>query len=76
MDNIVIDKEIITPVLPATSEVTISQLPKVTTMAPTDLLEIDRNGTGAAVSYATLVTSISDSLGMTGIAQALEIIIG
>lgn len=76
MDNIVIDKEIITPVLPATSEVTISQLPKVTTMAPTDLLEIDRNGTGAAVSYATLVSALSDSLGLTGVTEALERIIG
>ncbi|WP_418991113.1 hypothetical protein [Alistipes sp.] len=47
MDSIVTDKEIIAPLLPATSEVTISQLPKVNTMAPTDLLEIDRNGTGA-----------------------------
>lgn len=76
MDNIVIDKEIITPVLPATSEVTISQLPKVTTMAPTDLLEIDRNGTGAAVSYATLVSAVSSSLGLKGVTEALERIIG
>lgn len=76
MDNIVIDKEIITPVLPTTSEVTISQLPKVTTMAPTDLLEIDRNGTGAAVSYATLVSAVSSSLGLTGVTEALERIIG
>lgn len=76
MDNIVIDKEIITPVLPATSEVTISQLPKVTKMAATDLMEIDRNGTGAAVSYATFVAAVSDSLGMTGILETLERIIG
>lgn len=76
MDNIATDKEIIAPVLPATSEVTISQLPKVTTMAPTDLLEIDRNGTGAAVSYATLVSAVSSSLGLTGIQETFERIIG
>lgn len=76
MDNIVIEKEIITPVLPATSEVTISQLPKVTKMAAADLIEIDRNGTGAAVSYATLVSAMTSSLGLTGVAEALDKLIG
>lgn len=56
--------------------ITIAELTKVTTLAPTDLIEIDRNGAGAAVSYATLVKAVSDSLGLTGIAQVLEMIIG
>lgn len=56
--------------------ITIAELTKVTSLASTDLIEIDRNGAGAAVSYATLVTSISDSLGMTGILETLERIIG
>lgn len=58
------------------SGITIAQLTKVSTLAATDLLEIDRNGTGAAVSYATLVTEMSKSLGLAGIAEALELIIG
>lgn len=76
MDSIVTDKEIIAHVLPATNEVTISQLPKVTTLASTDLIEIDRNGTGAAVSYATLVSTVSSSLGLTGMLETFERIIG
>lgn len=56
--------------------ITIAELTKVTTLAPTDLLEIDRNGAGAAVSYATFVAAVSDSLGMTGILETLERIIG
>lgn len=76
MDNIVIDKDLLTPVLPATSEVTISQLPKVTTMAATDLMEIDRNGTGAAITYANLTQAIASTLGLAGVAEALEQIIG
>ena len=43
--------------------ITLSQLPKVTTLAANDLIEIDRNGTGAAVSYANLVEAMADSLG-------------
>ncbi|WP_278995283.1 hypothetical protein [Alistipes finegoldii] len=58
------------------SGITIAELTKVSTLAATDLLEIDRNGTGAAVSYATLVTEMSKSLGLAGIAEALELIIG
>ena len=56
--------------------ITLSQLPKVTTMAANDLIEIDRNGTGAAVSYANLVEAMTDSLGLAGVAEALEQIIG
>lgn len=58
------------------SGITIAELTKVSTLAATDLLEIDRNGTGAAVSYATLVSEMSKSLGLAGIAEALELIIG
>lgn len=58
------------------SGITIAELTKVSTLAATDLLEIDRNGTGAAVSYATLVTEMSKSLGLAGITEALELIIG
>lgn len=58
------------------SGITIAELTKVSTLATTDLLEIDRNGTGAAVSYATLVSEMSKSLGLAGIAEALELIIG
>ena len=39
-------------------------------------MEIDRNGTGAAVSYANLVEAMADSLGLAGVAEALEQIIG
>lgn len=56
--------------------ITIAELPKVTTLAATDLLEIDRNGAGAAVSYANLVSSLSGSLGLPGVREALETIIG
>lgn len=56
--------------------ITISELTKVTTLAATDLLEIDRNGTGAAVSYASLVANITASLGLAGIEEALRQIIG
>lgn len=56
--------------------ITLSQLPKVTTLAANDLIEIDRNGTGAAVSYANLVEAMADSLGLAGVAEALEQIIG
>lgn len=59
-----------------TDTITLSQLPKVTTLAATDLIEIDRNGTGAAVTYATLVDAITASLGLTGIEEALNHIIG
>ena len=52
------------------------QFPKVTTLSATDLLEIDRNGTGAAVSYATLVEAIGGSLGLTDLEEALKQIIG
>lgn len=31
---------------PVSGAITLSQLPKVTTLAATDLIEIDRNGTG------------------------------
>ena len=56
--------------------ITLSQLPKVTTLAANDLIEIDRNGTGAAVSYVNLVEAMADSLGLAGVAEALEQIIG
>lgn len=56
--------------------ITIAELTKVTTLASTDLIEIDRNGTGAAVSYATLVTALTASLGLKGVQAALEKIIG
>lgn len=58
------------------SGITIAELTKVSTLAATDLLEIDRNGVGAAVSYATLVSEMGKSLGLAGIAEALELIIG
>lgn len=61
---------------PTPTGITIAELTKVTTLAATDLLEIDRNGAGAAVSYATLVAAISSSLGLTGVAEALEKLIG
>lgn len=61
---------------PVSGTITLSQLPKVTTLAATDLIEIDRNGTGAAVTYATLVDAITASLGLTGIEEALNHIIG
>jgi len=61
---------------PVSGAITLSQLPKVTTLAATDLIEIDRNGTGAAVTYATLVDAITASLGLTGIEEALNHIIG
>ena len=56
--------------------ITIAELTKVTTLADTDLLEIDRNGAGAAVTYATLVTALSNSLGLTGVREAFDILIG
>lgn len=56
--------------------ITIAELPKVTTLAATDLIEIDRNGSGAAVTYTNLVTSLSSSMGVTGVREALELIIG
>ena len=58
-----------------TDTITLSQLPKVTALATTDLIEIDRNGTGA-VTYATLVDAMTASLGLTGIEEALNHIIG
>ena len=61
---------------PVSGAITLSQLPKVTTLAATDLIEIDRNGTGAAVTYATLVDAITASLGLTGIKEALTHFIG
>ena len=61
---------------PVSGAITLSQLPKVTTLAATDLIEIDRNGTGAAVTYATLVDAITASLGLTGIKEALNHSIG
>ena len=61
---------------PVSGAITLSQLPKVTTLAATDLIEIDRNGTGAAVTYATLVDAITASLELTGIKEALNHIIG
>ena len=61
---------------PVSGAITLSQLPKVTTLAATDLIEIDRNGTGAAVTYATLVDAITASLGFTRIKEALNHIIG
>ena len=61
---------------PVSGAITLSQLPKVTTLAATDLIEIARNGTGAAVTYATLVDAITASLGLTGIKEALNHIIG
>lgn len=56
--------------------ITLSELPKVTSLASTDLIEVDRNGAGAAVAYSTLVSSLSNSLGVTGIREVLELIIG
>ena len=56
--------------------ITLSQLPKVTTLSDNDLLEIDRNGTGASVSYATLVDAIGGSLGLTDLEETLKQIIG
>lgn len=60
----------------STDTITLSQLPKVTSLASTDLIEIDRNGTGAAVTYATLVDAMTASLGLTGIEETLKRIIG
>lgn len=59
-----------------TDTITLSQLPKVTALVATDLIEIDRNGTGAAVTYANLVVALTASLGLTGIEEALKQIIG
>lgn len=59
-----------------TDTITLSQLPKVTTLAATDLIEIDRNGTGAAVTFATLVDAMTASLGLTGITDVLQKLIG
>jgi len=59
-----------------TDTITLSQLPKVTTLAVTDLIEIDRSGTGAAITYETLVRAMAASLGLTGIEEALNHIIG
>ena len=59
-----------------TDTITLSQLPKVTTLAATDLIEIDRNGTGAAITYETLLLTITASLGLTGITDVLQKIIG
>ena len=56
--------------------ITLSQLPKVTILAANDLIEIDRNGTGAAVSYVNLGEAMADSLGLAGVVEALEQIIG
>lgn len=56
--------------------ITIAELPKITALAATDLIEIDRNGAGAAVTYATLVSSLSSSMGLTGVREVLESIIG
>lgn len=56
--------------------ITLSQLPKVTILAANDLIEIDHNGTGAAVSYVNLVEAMADSLGLAGVVEALEQIIG
>ncbi|WP_303204568.1 hypothetical protein [Alistipes finegoldii] len=61
---------------PVSGAITLSQLPKVTTLAATDLIEIDRNGTGAAVTYATLVDAMTASLGLTGLTDVLQKIIG
>lgn len=61
---------------PVSGAITLSQLPKVTTLATTDLIEIDRNSTGAAVTYATLVDAMTASLGLTGITDVLQKIIG
>lgn len=56
--------------------ITIAEMTKVTSLASTDLIEIDRNGAGAAVSFDTLTAEISKVLGLTGITEALEKIIG
>lgn len=56
--------------------ITIAELPKVATLASTDLIEIDRNGAGAAVTYANLVAALSSSMGVTGMRDAFEAIIG
>lgn len=56
--------------------ITIAEMTKVTSLASTDLIEIDRNGAGAAVSFDTLSAEISKVLGLTGITEALEKIIG
>ena len=56
--------------------ITIAELPKVTSLTATDLIEIDRNGSGTAVTYANLVASLSSSMGVTGVREALELIIG
>lgn len=61
---------------PVSGAITLSQLPKVTTLVATDLIEIDRNGTGAAVTYATLVDAMTASLGLTGLTDVLQKIIG
>ena len=56
--------------------ITLSQLPKVTILAATDLIEIDRNGPGAAVSYVNLVETMADSLGLARVVEALAQISG
>lgn len=53
--------------------ITLSQLPKVTALSATDLIEIDRNGTGATVTYANLVVALTASLGPTGIEETLKL---
>ena len=56
--------------------ITLSQLPKVTTLAANDLIEIDRNGTGAAVSYVNLGDAMAHTPGLAGMVEALQQIIG
>lgn len=56
--------------------ITIAELPKVTTLASTDLIEIDRNGGGAAITYANLVAVLTSSMGVSGMREAFEAIIG
>lgn len=56
--------------------ITIAELTKVTTLTSTDLFEIDRSGAGAAVSYASLVSALSSSLGLSGVREAIETLIG
>ena len=54
----------------------ISDLSAMTSLQDTDLIEVDRNGAGYSITYGNLVANLESSLGLTGLADALEQIIG
>ena len=55
---------------------TISDLNPITSLKDTDLIEIDRSGTGYSISYGNLVTSLEASLGLNELGDALANLIG